>query len=61
MSYSLPYPESEDPHSFLDSSANWLKELMLALVYNIINQLWRAIIHLVTATTCNSEVDWVKE
>ena len=31
--------------SFLDSSTNWLKELMLALVYNIINQLCSAIIH----------------
>ena len=39
--------------SLLDSSANWLKELMLALVYNIINQLCSEIIHLVAATTCN--------
>ena len=31
--------------SLMDSSANWVKELMLALVYNTINQLCRAIIH----------------
>ena len=31
--------------SLLDSSANWLKELMQALVYNIINQLCSAMIH----------------
>ena len=31
--------------SLMDSSTNWLKELMLALVYNIINQLCSAIIH----------------
>ena len=39
--------------SLLHSSANWLKEQMLALVYNIINQLCSAVIHWVAATTCN--------
>ena len=38
--------------SLPNSSANWLKK-MLALVYNIINQLCSAIIHWVGATTCN--------
>ena len=32
-------------NSLLDSSTNWLEELMLALVYKIINQLCSAILH----------------